>query len=184
MFMINLSLPDIIVIALFFAGVMIAGFIGAIGKKSTLNNFVFMSADTFSRDFVFRLFESVGESQVRKYTYIGIIISAALSVILAYYFPSVVNLWYLIGSICIPGLIMPMISAYYEKLRIRPGLIIFEMAAGIAVSVTWYILRKIFTGNFILDITEPMIVGLVITVIIHIISLVGENNSKIMEETV
>lgn len=161
---------------LFYAGMLATIF-------STLNSFVFMSAGTFSRDFSFRLFRSVGEKQIRKYTYIGIIISAALSVALAFYFPSVVNLWYLIGSICIPGLIMPVISAYYEKLQIKPASIILEMTSGIAVSLTWYILRKIFTGNYILDIIEPMIAGLVIAVIIHIISLVGKNNNKTMEET-
>ncbi len=92
---------------------------------STLNSFIFISAGTFSRDFVFRI--TGKEGKLKIYTYLGIALSSVIAIIMAYWIPSVVNLWYTIGSICIPGLIIPVIAAYYPKIAIS-GLHTFIMA--------------------------------------------------------
>ena len=86
---------------------------------STLNSFLFLSATTISRDFLFKLSKKPDEKKLKVFAMYGLLISGAISVLLAYFIPSVIEIWYTIGSICIPGIILPVISSYYSKLKIE-----------------------------------------------------------------
>ena len=72
---------------------------------STLNSFLFLSATTIGRDFIFRVNKNSKEEKIKSYTVIGIIISGIISILIAYFIPSVVEIWYTIGSLFIPGII-------------------------------------------------------------------------------
>ncbi|MCW8850218.1 MAG: sodium:solute symporter family protein [Melioribacteraceae bacterium] len=165
---------------------------------STLNSFIFLSATTFSRDFIFRLtktkklslsadsnespkiFLSNLLNKLELYftqynlitqTKLGIIFTLIISLIIAYFFESVVELWYTIGSICIPGLILLVVSSYYQKLRISNNLALFEILIGVSSSIVWLFLRQYFSHNEFLSQLEPMIIGLVLAVITHLYGL-------------
>jgi SSS family solute:Na+ symporter len=138
---------------------------------STSNSFFFLSATTIGRDFIFKLSPVKNHSKLKSYTITGLIISGIVSVLLAYFIPSVIELWYTIGSICIPGMILPVISSYYKKLKIDSNLLFVEMIIAVLVSVTWYFLREGFKDiNIVYDI-EPMIAGLTSAVLIHLFGL-------------
>ncbi|MEO8399291.1 MAG: sodium:solute symporter family protein [Ignavibacteriaceae bacterium] len=138
---------------------------------STFNSFLFLSATTIGRDFIFRLSKNQNESNLKTYTIIGLIISGIVSIILAYLIPSVIEIWYTIGSFCIPGIILAVVSSYYLKLKISNKIMFVEMISAIALSIIWYFLRqKFFTGSFLYEI-EPMLVGLLSAVSIHLLGL-------------
>jgi len=135
---------------------------------STLNSFLFLSGTTIGRDFIFKLNSIKDEKKLKPYTIIGLIISGILSVVLAYYIPSVIEIWYTIGSFCIPGIILPVVSSYYPKFGIHKKIIILEMLTASAGSIIWFFIRdNLFLGN-ILNEVEPMLVGLTIAVLIHL----------------
>lgn len=136
---------------------------------STLNSFLFLSATTVGRDFIFRISKNSTEEKIKSYTIFGIIISGIISILVAYSIPSVVEIWYTIGSLFIPGIILPVISAYYPKLIISRGLIFLEIIFTLSSSITWMFLRNDFSG--LLNEIEPMLVGLLGAVIIHSIGL-------------
>jgi SSS family solute:Na+ symporter len=172
---------------------------------STLNSFIFLSATTFSRDFIFRLTktressftadsiesskiflsfrQSFGRNLFNKLelyfnqynlitqTKLGIIITLIFSLIIAYFFESVVELWYIIGSICIPGLILLVVSSYYQKLRVSNNIALFEILVGITSSLIWLFTRQYFSDNQFLSQLEPMIIGLLLAVITHLYGL-------------
>ena len=181
---------------------------------STLNSFIFLSATTFSRDFIFRIYSSnkrsttaglivhqdknmsfpngvIGnpekpnnrfrlkayrndrsnELNLVLFTKIGIIVTLIISLVIAYFFESVVELWYTIGSICIPGLILLVVSSYYQKLRVSNNIALFEILIGVASSVVWLFIRQYFSHNEFLSQLEPMIIGLVLAVLIHLYGL-------------
>ena len=125
---------------------------------STSNSFLFLSGTTIGRDFIFRLFPHSEERRLKRYTIIGLIISGIISIILAFLIPSVIEIWYLIGSICIPGIILAVISAYYPKFKILPGFIITEMTMAVAASTSWYFLRQYFSAIPVVNSLDPMIV--------------------------
>lgn len=144
---------------------------------STLNSFLFLSATTIGRDFIFKIIKNPKDEKVKSYTVIGIIISGAISIIIAYSIPSVVEIWYTIGSLFIPGMILPVISAYYPKIRISSGFILSEIISAVVISSVWYLLRNEFTTVILFQTLEPMIVGLFVSVIIHSIGLFSKSSS-------
>jgi len=144
---------------------------------STLNSFLFLSATTFGRDFVFKLKREVSDSNLIKYTRIGIVVSALVSILLAYQFSSVVELWYTIGSVIIPGIVLLIISAYTEKFRISNKHAFIESLLAISSSLAWLFFRPYFLDNVILSEIEPMIVGMFVALLTHIWGLV-KNQKK------
>ncbi len=194
---------------------------------STLNSFIFLSATTFSRDFVYRIYKSrslsfpndfirnpltkilsfrihhsfdnndgeksfnpknrfrlkayrndkinsYGESAsfpLVTYTKLGIIITLIISIIIAYFFESVVELWYTIGSICIPGLILLVISSYYQKFKVSNKIALSEIIIGVSASIIWLLVRDNFSQYEFLSQLEPMIIGLVLALLTHLYGL-------------
>jgi SSS family solute:Na+ symporter len=142
---------------------------------STLNSFLFLSATTIGRDFIFRINKNSNEEKIKSYTMMGILISSIISICIAYLIPSVVEIWYTIGSLFIPGIILPVISAYYPKLRISSKLIIAEIVFAVSTSMIWFDFRKSLSGY--LNEIEPMIIGLIVAIIIHIFGLLRKSIS-------
>jgi SSS family solute:Na+ symporter len=139
---------------------------------STLNSFYFLSATTISRDFIFRLSEKISENRLKWFTVLGLIIAGVLSIVLAFLVPSVIEIWYTIGSFCIPGIILPVISAYYLKLRINNNVLLVEMITAVLLSISWFFIRQdYFKDAKILGEVEPMLVGLTGAVLIHLFGL-------------
>jgi SSS family solute:Na+ symporter len=77
----------------------------------------------------------------------------------------VVEIWYTIGSLFIPGIILPVVSAYYPKFRISYKLILTEIILAVCSSTFWLELRN--TQEGILSEIEPMIIGLTVALLIH-----------------
>ncbi len=138
---------------------------------STLNSFLFLSATTFGRDFMFKLKGEMSERTLIKYTRIGIVISGVIAILLAYQFSSVVKMWYTIGSLIIPGVVLLIISAYIEKLKISSSYALIESLGAILSSTMWLIIRPSISTDSVLAEIEPMIVGMVIATIIHLIGM-------------
>lgn len=136
---------------------------------STLNSFLFLSATTIGRDFIFRFSKYPDEQNLKKYTSFGLFLTGVFAIIVAYLIPSVIDIWYAIGSICIPAIILPVLSAYYPRIRIRKRILIIGMISALSASVLWYFIRGSFTGT--LNEIEPMIVGLFFSVLIHFYGL-------------
>ena len=145
---------------------------------STLNSFLFLSATTFGRDFVSKFKQDLDDSNLIKYTRIGIIVSAFISILLAYQFSSVVEIWYTIGSVVIPGVVLLIISAYTERLRISNKYALIESVTAVLSSLAWLFLRPYFSENKIVSELEPMIIGMFVAVAVHIIGLTKKNLPK------
>jgi solute:Na+ symporter, SSS family len=139
---------------------------------STLNSFLFLSATTFGRDFVFKLKREVTENNIVKYTRIGLVVSSLISILLAYQFSSVVEIWYTIGSVIIPGVVLLIISAYTKGLRISNKTAFVESLLAISSSLIWLFTRPYLKENSILTEIEPMIIGMLVAVVVHIIGMV------------
>ena len=150
---------------------------------STLNSFYFLSATTISRDFIYRLSKKPGENKLKLYAVYGLIISGVLSIILAYLVPSVIEIWYTIGSFCIPGIILPIISAYYLKLKIDNKIIFIEMISSVVLSISWFFIRQeFFLSTKVLGEIEPMLVGLTGAAMIHLYGLYIKQTSYEQEK--
>jgi SSS family solute:Na+ symporter len=142
---------------------------------STLNSFLFLSGTTIGRDFIFQFSSKKNESKLKYYTVIGLAISGVVAIAIAYFIPSVIEIWYTVGSLCIPGIILPIVSAYYPKIRVSKKIIIIEMIAALLCSTTWYFIRNEIHSSFLVEV-EPMLVGLMAASMVHLSGLFSRTN--------
>ena len=143
---------------------------------STLSSLMFISASTIGRDIVGRFVSSVDatehEALVHRWTKSGLVISALASIILALIAPSVVKIWYTIGTAIVPGLLVPLMASYFQPLRIPPRHAFWAMLLGWSVSTVWLICGQFHlvdgAPSYWLRV-EPMVPGLVISLAVWVI---------------
>jgi SSS family solute:Na+ symporter len=94
-------------------------------------------------------------------TQIGLPLSFGLAIVIAILVPSVVEMWYLIGTTLVPGLLVPLVASYFDRLRIPSRYAFASMLSGWLVSTIWLIARR-FDSPFssIAAGVEPMYPGL------------------------
>jgi|TARA_Y100001936_G_C16048971_1_gene656517 SSS family solute:Na+ symporter len=146
-------------------GIFITGLLATI--MSTIDSLGFISAITFGRDILWRIRSQKGmnskEWDMTSTNFIreGLIVTALIALSLAFIIPSVVKLWYILGSILIPGLILPFLISFSSmKITILPMMII-----PILVSSIWIIIGQI-VGNYPLEL-EPFYPGMLTSIIIY-----------------
>ena len=150
-------------------GIFITGLLATI--MSTIDSLGLISAITFGRDILWRIqaptttdklkWNNESTIFVRK----GLIITAFIALILAFSIPSVVKLWYGLGSILVPGLVLPFLISFKNN---RPKEnVLLMMISPVLVSIFWIVLGKLMNGYpFGL---EPFYPGILTSVLVYII---------------
>jgi len=135
---------------------------------STLDSFGLISASTFGRDIMWRIENKLTKSEnpmvhIRK----GFIITIFLSILLAMSIPSVVKLWYVTGSIIIPGLLIPFLHSLYvpKKSLKKPAAVLI---IPVCVSFFWYMHGQT-SGSYLLNL-EPFYPGISISMVLIILN--------------
>ena len=103
---------------------------------STVDSFSFLSALTFGRDIVWRWKKQVDENQ---YIRIGLLLTGLISVGLIYLIPSVIGMWYKLGSLFIPPLLLPLLAAYFPGLKLSARYTFGIMSSSFAISLGWFL---------------------------------------------
>lgn len=144
---------------------------------STLNSFMFLSGITFGQD-IFPKISTSKKISTNNLIKIGMLFASIISFVLSLYFQSVIQLWYLIGSLLIPGLIFNILGSYFLKLRVSNITASLELIMGFITSLIWYLLREMNLLNSTFTIIEPMLIGLGVVTFIHLFDLlfISKNN--------
>ena len=92
--------------------------------------------------------------------------SFLFSIALALLIPSVINIWYTVGTVIIPGLLIPLMASYFEQFSIGPRYAFGAMLFGWLTSLGWLIAGHVGgkSGNYPLGI-EPMYPGLAVSIL-------------------
>jgi solute:Na+ symporter, SSS family len=133
---------------------------------STMDSYLFISGQTLGRDF---LKGWLPGSDPVFLTRSGILIAAVLGILLVIVYPSVIDLWYVIGSVMIPGLLIPVLGVYLPAFRVRKlsAVLILTVASG--VSLIWLVAGTIWDGTDVTFLgTEPFYPGLFVSIIIFL----------------
>ena len=154
-----------------FLGLFLTGIIATI--MSTIDSLIHISAITFGRDILWRIEENRSKNDPIAHMKKGLIIISFLSLAISYLIPSVVELFYTLGSVFIPGLILPFLFTLKKTFPISGTLIIQWMIVPILVSSSWFGISKIIEGS--LFGIEPFYPGM-ITSCIYIIILKWRKN--------
>lgn len=148
-------------------GIFYLGIIATI--MSTLHSYIFVSSNTFGRDIVARYRNETETNKIYNRT--GLIVSSLFSFIIAYAVPSVINIWYMVGTVIIPALLISIISSYFEKLQIHSKYILASMIVSFSTSMI-LLLTGVYIGTvekpaLFLGL-EPMYPGLILGIIIYL----------------
>jgi len=99
----------------------------------------------------------LGKERIRA----GLIATMILSYVLSRAVPSVVGLWYAVGSAVIPGLLLPMLGVYLPALRVPGRWALASSGAAWLTSLAWVAAARI-NGEPPLGL-EPMFPGLIVS---------------------
>lgn len=148
---------------------------------STLDSYLFLSGQTLGRDL---LAQHLPNAQNNTLTRISTLIAAILGILLIIIYPSVIDLWYVIGSVMIPGLLIPVLGIYLRLFTLKKSWVLPTMLISIGISLGWLILGTV-TNTAEYDYTflgiEPFYPGLAVSVILW---LLGRNpDGGLLEET-
>jgi solute:Na+ symporter, SSS family len=131
---------------------------------STVNAYALIAASTFGNDLIPRLFPSA-KDKVSRYTRIGLLISTLIAVVLAISYRSVIEIWYLYGTIGAPALMMPIVTSFVGKRRLGSTMALVSILASGGVSLVWYLLSDHQMGSPWLGV-EPVFPGLAVSLLL------------------
>ena len=148
-------------------GLFFTGLIATI--MSTVDSYSLLAAMTIGRDYLWRLLDNKDESRIQFYTRIGLLISAFAGILIAIFGQSVVTIWKELGSISTPALLIPVISSFSRRWRMRSRYVSLTIVAGALVSFLWSLTKVVLPGRegYLFNL-EPIYPGLLVTFIIYI----------------
>lgn len=148
---------------------------------STLDSYLFLSGQTLGRDLLVKIFPDTKNNTLTR---ISTLAAAILGIILIIIYPSVIDLWYVIGSVMIPGLLIPVMGVYLRFFTLRKRWALPTMIGSIGVSLLWLTLGTITSEgahNYTYLGIEPFYPGVFASVIFWILG--KEKDGNLLEET-
>jgi len=136
---------------------------------STLDSYLFISGQTLGRDYLARYFPAVNPNLLTR---ISILISALLGILLILIYPSVIDLWYVIGSVFIPGLLIPVLGVYLKPFTLKTRYVFASIIGCTAISFIWLVLGTLYPpveGGYAYMGLEPFYPGLAAALFIWLI---------------
>lgn len=138
-------------------GLFLTGLLATV--MSTLDSHLFISAQTIGYD-VLSKFKGM---ELKKSIRIGYLLTGAFAYLLIFFFPSVIDLWYFIGTLIIPALIIPVMFALFKK-KMRKHEAFSIMLGSFCISGIFFLLKYGF-GLHLAGI-EPFYPGLLSSILI------------------
>lgn len=136
---------------------------------STTDSFSFISAQTFGRDIIASLNKKDSDAEVNHYTQIGLFLTMVAALVLIWALPSVVKMWYTLGSLFIPPLLIPILAALFSPKSLKAKDAVLLMTISFLFTLIWFIYGMFNGGNYLLGI-EPFLPGLLVSALIYIVS--------------
>ena len=158
-------------------GLFITGLLATI--MSTIDSLSLISAITFGRDILWRIQRPRMDSNPIPLVRKGLVIISFLSLFLAFAVPSVVGLFYAIGSVLIPGLILPFVfTLWNEKISLSERLANQWIITPVVVSLGWFGISQL-SGESFMGI-EPFYPGMVVSILfgLYIINSIATKFTK------
>ncbi len=152
----------------FVKGVFFCGLLATV--MSTIDSFTFLSAITLGNDIAGAFKSGNDQATINRYVKIGLLITAGVSILLIYLFPSIIDLWYNIGTLTLPPMLPALLSAYFKRLRIPNFATLTVMILSFIISAGWFTTGQIKAvdgwAQYPMGI-EPFFPGLVFGIVIY-----------------
>ena len=145
----------------FVSGLFYLGLLATI--MSTVDGFTFIGGVNFGRDLLWRWVGRGDDAIVNRFVQIGFVATALISLSLALFFRSAVDLWHDVGSVGVPALLVPLVSSYSRRWRMTPRGAAWGMALGGGTSLAWLLPRYLGASTAYPLGIEPIYPGLAVS---------------------
>ena len=142
---------------------------------STIDSYSFIAATTFSRDIVGR-YKNLTDSQILKYTRLGLLVSSALAVLWALFFRSVIDIWHAFGSIGTPALLVPVFFSFVGRRRLSASQAFTMIVTSGLLSFAWYCSKYWGDSGDYWFHLEPIFPGLTVSILLFIVMTLRESS--------
>lgn len=146
---------------------------------STVDSFFFTSATIVGRDILWRIRGGGDESLVKRYTRLGLVITALVSLAVILVSPKIYTIWYAFGSILVPALLFALTLSYFPRIRPHRKWAEASMIAGGGIALVTYIAGCVMgtmeDPSYYLGI-EPIYSGLVVSFVLTGIGIMRRTN--------
>lgn len=136
---------------------------------STLDSDMFISGVTLGPDMLGRI-PKLSRMREPVITRIGMALVTVVSILFAVFVPSVVKMYYTIGTLAVPGLLLPVLSSVGLAPKISRSLVAMHLVMVPASTATWYLLDHYMPGS--LPAIEPFYPGCAVSVLIWGIGMI------------
>tara|TARA_Y100000591_G_scaffold82579_1_gene69561 strand:- start:1037 stop:2422 length:1386 start_codon:yes stop_codon:yes gene_type:complete len=154
-----------------FLGIFLVGIIAIV--MSTIDSLSLVSAITFGRDILWRIETNKSTLSPINFMKKGLIIISFFSLIISYVLPSVVALFYTLGSLLIPGLILPFLYSLKLDNQTMDKNITVWMILPIIISGSWFIFSKLMNQPLLR--LEPFYPGMATSFLYYIVIKIKVN---------
>lgn len=141
-------------------GIFFTGLIATV--MSTLDSYLFISGQTLGYDLLYQI--RPGKRTAAYYVRWGYVISGVLALILITVIPSVINLWYTVGTLIIPALLLPVLMSYSRR-TITSSTIMVSMVGAFLLPLIWYLISLLQDGGYPFGI-EPFYPGILWSIVV------------------
>jgi SSS family solute:Na+ symporter len=104
---------------------------------STIDSYAFLSAITLGKDLLWKIYGRGEEKLATFFSRLGLIVTFAAAVVIALWSPSVVDIWYQLGSLATPALLVPLAASFSEKWKMPKTWALLSMFLSAALSGLW-----------------------------------------------
>ena len=149
---------------------------------STIDSMSFVNAITFGRDIIWRLRKKDAKKNPVYLIKRALIAVSILSILLSILIPSVVRLFYTLGSIIIPGLILPFVNALTTKNKnINNYFSSLWLCLPVLISSLWFFIEKFQTG--LLPSIEPFYTGMTISIFFYLALILSPKDNRLVYDS-
>ncbi len=140
---------------------------------STVNSYSFLAAITLGRDLIGRMLPEQlrSEKQTTRLTQIGLLISLVIAAIIASLNDSVVEIWREFGSVFGPALVLPLLSSWRERWRMKPRVAFWAMLSTFLISFAWTMSKHGTADSKYLFGIEPIYPAIIVALTFWLISV-------------
>jgi len=136
---------------------------------STIDSYVFIAGAALGRDVVSRG-KNVTEQREKRVLQYSAAAALACALALAWLSDSVISLWYSVGSITAPALLLPALWAWFGKRKLAEGHVVLAMLCAGLLALVWRMSSFMTSDNSYWLGIEPVFAGLVVSLVLMIYS--------------
>lgn len=134
---------------------------------STIDGYAFLSAISIGKDMLWKIYGRGNEQRVTFFSRLGLLVTFGLAAGIALWSKSVVDIWYQLGSLATPALLVPLASSFSEKWKMPSPAVLPAMLLSAALSGLW--MGTGTNGEYWLGL-QPIYVGLAAAVLCFILA--------------